>query len=164
MQSHLPIFVLYLRKGCPGNLLSHKDQLREDQVVTWPYSEIGRGTGSLTWQAEPAVSQLSNKCLGAGTQQSPPPPKSSGCAMILSPTERVMNHWQEDLMFGYQFLNGCNPVLIQRCTKLPEKLPVTTEMVECSLERQLTLEQEVEVRPGWLEMVVQARGSAQMSG
>ncbi|XP_045698223.1 polyunsaturated fatty acid 5-lipoxygenase isoform X2 [Phyllostomus hastatus] len=58
-------------------------------------------------------------------------------------SERVMNHWQEDLMFGYQFLNGCNPVLIQRCTKLPEKLPVTTEMVECSLERQLTLEQEV---------------------
>ncbi|XP_045734268.1 polyunsaturated fatty acid 5-lipoxygenase isoform X4 [Mirounga angustirostris] len=59
-------------------------------------------------------------------------------------SERVMNHWQEDLMFGYQFLNGCNPVLIQRCTKLPEKLPVSTEMVECSLERQLTLEQEVE--------------------
>ncbi|XP_057593477.1 polyunsaturated fatty acid 5-lipoxygenase isoform X1 [Hippopotamus amphibius kiboko] len=59
-------------------------------------------------------------------------------------SERVMNHWQEDFMFGYQFLNGCNPVLIQRCTKLPENLPVTTEMVECSLERQLTLEQEVE--------------------
>uniref|UniRef100_A0A4X1V7S3 Polyunsaturated fatty acid 5-lipoxygenase n=1 Tax=Sus scrofa TaxID=9823 RepID=A0A4X1V7S3_PIG len=59
-------------------------------------------------------------------------------------SERVMNHWQEDFMFGYQFLNGCNPVLIQRCTKLPKKLPVTTAMVECSLERQLTLEQEVE--------------------
>ncbi|XP_068405043.1 polyunsaturated fatty acid 5-lipoxygenase isoform X1 [Eschrichtius robustus] len=60
-------------------------------------------------------------------------------------SEQVMNHWQEDLMFGYQFLNGCNPVLIQRCTKLPANLPVTTEMVECSLERQLTLEQEVEL-------------------
>uniref|UniRef100_A0A2I3GIW7 Arachidonate 5-lipoxygenase n=1 Tax=Nomascus leucogenys TaxID=61853 RepID=A0A2I3GIW7_NOMLE len=59
-------------------------------------------------------------------------------------SERVMNHWQEDLMFGYQFLNGCNPVLIQRCTELPKKLPVTTEMVECSLERQLSLEQEVQ--------------------
>ena len=53
-----------------------------------------------------------------------------------------MNHWQEDLMFGYQFLNGCNPVMIQRCLKLPDNLPLTTEMVECSLERQLTLEQE----------------------
>ncbi|XP_004388017.1 polyunsaturated fatty acid 5-lipoxygenase [Trichechus manatus latirostris] len=60
-------------------------------------------------------------------------------------SERVMNHWQEDSMFGYQFLNGCNPVLIQRCRKLPEKLPVTTEMVECSLERQLTLQEEIEL-------------------
>ncbi|EHH64670.1 Arachidonate 5-lipoxygenase [Macaca fascicularis] len=59
-------------------------------------------------------------------------------------SERVMNHWQEDLMFGYQFLNGCNPVLIRRCTELPEKFPVTTEMVECSLERQLSLKQEVQ--------------------
>uniref|UniRef100_I3MQM7 Arachidonate 5-lipoxygenase n=1 Tax=Ictidomys tridecemlineatus TaxID=43179 RepID=I3MQM7_ICTTR len=59
-------------------------------------------------------------------------------------SERVMKHWQEDLMFGYQFLNGCNPVLIRRCSELPEKLPVTTEMVECSLERQLSLEQEVQ--------------------
>ncbi|KAM5237174.1 polyunsaturated fatty acid 5-lipoxygenase isoform 3-T3 [Ctenodactylus gundi] len=59
-------------------------------------------------------------------------------------SERVMNHWQEDLMFGYQFLNGCNPVLIRRCTALPAKLPVTTDMVECSLERQLSLQQEVE--------------------
>ena len=71
-----------------------------------------------------------------------------------------MNHWQEDLMFGYQFLNGCNPVMIQRCLKLPENLPVTTEMVECSLERQLTLEQEVEVGPGQLETVARARGSS----
>uniref|UniRef100_A0A8C6G991 Arachidonate 5-lipoxygenase n=1 Tax=Mus spicilegus TaxID=10103 RepID=A0A8C6G991_MUSSI len=60
-------------------------------------------------------------------------------------SERVKNHWQEDLMFGYQFLNGCNPVLIKRCTALPPKLPVTTEMVECSLERQLSLEQEVQL-------------------
>ena len=71
-----------------------------------------------------------------------------------------MNHWQEDLMFGYQFLNGCNPVMIQRCLKLPDNLPVTTEMVECSLERQLTLEQEVEVGPGQLETVARARGSS----
>uniref|UniRef100_A0A5F8GTA6 Arachidonate 5-lipoxygenase n=1 Tax=Monodelphis domestica TaxID=13616 RepID=A0A5F8GTA6_MONDO len=60
-------------------------------------------------------------------------------------SEYVMQHWQEDFMFGYQFLNGCNPVMIQRCTKIPEKFPVTTEMVECSLERQLTLEEEVQI-------------------
>ncbi|XP_065263905.1 polyunsaturated fatty acid 5-lipoxygenase isoform X2 [Emys orbicularis] len=58
-------------------------------------------------------------------------------------SEYVMQHWQEDFMFGYQFLNGCNPVMIKRCRELPKKLPVTTDMVECSLERNLTLEEEI---------------------
>nr|XP_060630271.1 polyunsaturated fatty acid 5-lipoxygenase isoform X1 [Anolis sagrei ordinatus] len=58
-------------------------------------------------------------------------------------SEYVMQHWQEDFMFGYQFLNGCNPVLIRKCSELPKKFPVTTEMVECSLERNLTLEEEM---------------------
>ncbi|KAF6731490.1 Arachidonate 5-lipoxygenase [Oryzias melastigma] len=59
-------------------------------------------------------------------------------------SEYVMEHWKEDFMFGYQFLNGCNPVLIRKCHKLPDKFPVTNEMVSVSLERELTLEQEME--------------------
>ena len=59
--------------------------------------------------------------------------------------EYVMQHWKEDFMFGYQFLNGCNPVMIKKCTKLPDKLPVTHEMVSVSLERGLTLEEEIKV-------------------
>ncbi|XP_061545260.1 polyunsaturated fatty acid 5-lipoxygenase-like [Phycodurus eques] len=58
-------------------------------------------------------------------------------------SEYVMEHWKEDFVFSHQFLNGCNPVLIQKITKLPDKFPVTNEMVAVSLERELTLEQEV---------------------
>ncbi|XP_034538666.1 arachidonate 5-lipoxygenase-like [Notolabrus celidotus] len=56
----------------------------------------------------------------------------------------VIEHWMEDLLFGYQFLNGCNPVIIRKCTKLPDKFPMTHEMVSPSLEREMTLEQEIE--------------------
>uniref|UniRef100_A0A8B9LCE4 Lipoxygenase domain-containing protein n=1 Tax=Astyanax mexicanus TaxID=7994 RepID=A0A8B9LCE4_ASTMX len=46
----------------------------------------------------------------------------------------VEQHWQEDEFFGYQTLNGLNPMLIERCTKLPSNFPVTEEMVRSSLE------------------------------
>ncbi|XP_078284639.1 polyunsaturated fatty acid 5-lipoxygenase-like isoform X2 [Rhinoraja longicauda] len=58
-------------------------------------------------------------------------------------SEYVMQHWQEDFMFGYQFLNGFNPVIFEKCNKLPDKFPVTNEMVKICLERNLTLEEEI---------------------
>uniref|UniRef100_A0A8C4QEX1 Arachidonate 5-lipoxygenase n=1 Tax=Eptatretus burgeri TaxID=7764 RepID=A0A8C4QEX1_EPTBU len=58
-------------------------------------------------------------------------------------SEYVKEHWQSDLLFGYQFLSGCNPVLLRQCRDLPAKFPVTTEMVKTSLERGLTLEEEL---------------------
>ncbi|XP_075908424.1 polyunsaturated fatty acid 5-lipoxygenase-like [Petromyzon marinus] len=57
--------------------------------------------------------------------------------------EYISHHWDQDWFFGYQFMNGVNPVLIKRCTKLPENFPVTTNMVKSSLVRECSLEDEI---------------------
>ncbi|XP_073693984.1 polyunsaturated fatty acid 5-lipoxygenase-like [Garra rufa] len=56
----------------------------------------------------------------------------------------VIKDWNKDFMFGYQFLNGCNPVMIRKCTQLPKKFPVTHQMVQSSLKRGHTLQQELQ--------------------
>lgn len=57
--------------------------------------------------------------------------------------EYVQDHWQEDQFFAYQFLNGVNPMMIQRCSALPGNFPVTSSMV--FLGGQCTLEDEIKV-------------------
>uniref|UniRef100_A0A3B3V9J4 Arachidonate 12-lipoxygenase, 12R-type-like n=1 Tax=Poecilia latipinna TaxID=48699 RepID=A0A3B3V9J4_9TELE len=47
-------------------------------------------------------------------------------------TGYVKDNWKDDAFFGYQFLNGINPMLIQRCTSLPDNFPVTEHMI-CKL-------------------------------
>ncbi|XP_051743107.1 polyunsaturated fatty acid 5-lipoxygenase-like [Ctenopharyngodon idella] len=58
-------------------------------------------------------------------------------------TDHVMEDWKTDKMFGYQFLNGCNPVMIKKCENIPGNFPVTQEMVNGFLERGLTLQEEL---------------------
>ncbi|XP_061882798.1 hydroperoxide isomerase ALOXE3-like [Entelurus aequoreus] len=44
-------------------------------------------------------------------------------------SDYVQEHWKEDDFFGYQYLNGINPILIRRCKTLPPNFPVTNDMV-----------------------------------
>lgn len=52
------------------------------------------------------------------------------------------DRWKTDTVFGWMFLNGCNPNVLERCEKLPDNFPVTEEMVQPALDRGLTFEQE----------------------
>ncbi|XP_025759234.1 hydroperoxide isomerase ALOXE3 isoform X1 [Oreochromis niloticus] len=51
------------------------------------------------------------------------------CAHRTQVTDFVHKHWKEDSLFGYQFLNGVNPMLIRCCKALPKNFPVTGDMV-----------------------------------
>ncbi|KAI4892601.1 hypothetical protein NFI96_021230 [Prochilodus magdalenae] len=57
--------------------------------------------------------------------------------------EYVQEHWRRDDFFGYQFLNGLNPMIIRRCSELPKKFPVTSEMVQGFLPEGSTLKSEM---------------------
>ncbi len=46
------------------------------------------------------------------------------------------SRWVTDVEFGRQMLNGVNPVVIRKCTKLPSNFPVTNEMVHSFFNRE----------------------------
>ncbi|KAM4796290.1 polyunsaturated fatty acid lipoxygenase ALOX15B [Rhinophrynus dorsalis] len=48
-------------------------------------------------------------------------------------SDLVAQMWKEDSFFGYQFLNGINPVMIQKCFKIPKNFPVDDDMVSSYL-------------------------------
>lgn len=60
--------------------------------------------------------------------------------------------WQDDRFYGSQFLNGCNPDTIKRCTELPSKFPVTQELVGNLLDKGDTLQKGIEV--GFLHILL----------
>nr|DAZ89673.1 TPA_exp: arachidonate 15-lipoxygenase [Rhizomys pruinosus] len=52
---------------------------------------------------------------------------------------RVRDSWKEDAFFGYQFLNGANPMLLRRSTCLPARLvfPPGMEELQAQLSKEL---------------------------
>ena len=61
--------------------------------------------------------------------------------------EHVLQNWMKDSLFGSQFLNGVNPMVIRCCKELPENLPVTDDMVHLRGGRSLKEEMQVCVSP-----------------
>ncbi|XP_061573356.1 hydroperoxide isomerase ALOXE3-like [Cololabis saira] len=51
------------------------------------------------------------------------------CCKRTDISDYVQEHWKEDSFFGYQFLNGVNPMMIRRISCLPSNFPVTGNMV-----------------------------------
>ncbi|KAI4556060.1 hypothetical protein MJT46_014683 [Ovis ammon polii x Ovis aries] len=53
--------------------------------------------------------------------------------------EQVHSSWKDDALFGYQFLNGANPMLLRRSTSLPSRLVLPPEMedLKTQLEKEL---------------------------
>ncbi|KAJ3581459.1 hypothetical protein NHX12_016618 [Muraenolepis orangiensis] len=55
----------------------------------------------------------------------------------------VAAHWQDDDFYGFQFLNGVNPNMIQLCSQLPPNFQVTDAMVKPFLQEGTSLEKEM---------------------
>ncbi|XP_003933097.1 polyunsaturated fatty acid lipoxygenase ALOX15 [Saimiri boliviensis] len=53
--------------------------------------------------------------------------------------ERVRDSWKEDALFGYQFLNGANPMVLRRSSCLPARLvfPPGMEELQAQLQKEL---------------------------
>ncbi|KAG8546222.1 hypothetical protein GDO81_019433 [Engystomops pustulosus] len=47
-------------------------------------------------------------------------------------SDKVTKEWDDDAFFGSQYLNGCNPMVIRRCQRLPDNFPVTSSMLAAS--------------------------------
>jgi len=54
-------------------------------------------------------------------------------------------NWKSDRKFGQQRLRGCNPMMINLCTEIPEKFAVTNEMLSTLLEG-LTIEDAIKAK------------------
>ncbi|XP_041438808.1 hydroperoxide isomerase ALOXE3 [Xenopus laevis] len=59
-------------------------------------------------------------------------------------SDLVSELWNEDTFFGYQYLNGLNPLMIQKCLRIPDNFPVDDVTVSATLGKSTTLQKELQ--------------------
>ncbi|KAM3932813.1 LOW QUALITY PROTEIN: arachidonate 12-lipoxygenase, 12R-type-like [Leptodactylus fuscus] len=59
-------------------------------------------------------------------------------------SDKVSQIWREDSFFGYQYLNGCNPMMIRKRVQIPKNFPVSDSMVAASLGTSTDLHKELQ--------------------
>uniref|UniRef100_F6XZW1 Uncharacterized protein n=1 Tax=Xenopus tropicalis TaxID=8364 RepID=F6XZW1_XENTR len=59
-------------------------------------------------------------------------------------SDLVSELWKEDSFFGYQYLNGLNPLMIQKCLRIPDNFPVDDVTVSATLGESTTLQAELQ--------------------
>ncbi|KAL6096376.1 alox12b [Pungitius sinensis] len=124
------------------------ETLKADNVLLVPADarfSVSKATGMVLTVAEAVVELglqnfLSSQQHWSGFYQI----HQLGLKIRTSACRLVENHWREDWFFGHQFLNGANPTLIRRCTRIPTNMSVTKEMVEASIGGGAILAQEME--------------------
>uniref|UniRef100_A0A8C6SFC7 Lipoxygenase domain-containing protein n=1 Tax=Neogobius melanostomus TaxID=47308 RepID=A0A8C6SFC7_9GOBI len=95
-------------KGLPGEV---RFSFRKLSEFVWTYAE-GNVLNLMLW-CYSGLKRRVNHCVDV--------------------SEYVYEHWEDDAFFGSQYLTGLNPILIRRCTALPQHFPVTDEMVHFDL-------------------------------
>ncbi|XP_060710562.1 polyunsaturated fatty acid 5-lipoxygenase-like [Hemiscyllium ocellatum] len=110
-------------------LIGEREKRHKASVNRWLHNELKRGTLK--------ESMMMDLCSSVIVRMN--------CERNNSSIVFAKHLWKKDWFFGNQFLNGFNPVLIEKCNKIPPNFHVTDDMVRTSL-RNSTLKQEIEVR------------------
>ncbi|XP_077460536.1 arachidonate 12-lipoxygenase, 12R-type-like [Stigmatopora argus] len=153
----------------PGLEARKQEMIRRSDKYNWdqyhdglPYCIKSKGPFNLPWKALfsltklielgfTAVTGYIQRCI-QGLNDNHDNWKNLGAiADVFNPKEKetpvadfVQQHWEEDWLFGYQFLNGTNPNLIQRIKILPANFPVTDDLI-CFPNKKSNLDQELEL-------------------
>ncbi|XP_062283872.1 polyunsaturated fatty acid lipoxygenase ALOX15B-like [Scomber scombrus] len=108
-------------EGMP-HTIEAKDPLSLPAEVRFSFTK----TAEFAYTAATGLAELSLKGLADSTENWTDfdSIKRVFCCKRTDISDYVQKHWKEDAFFGYQFLNGTNPILIQRCTTLPKNFPV----------------------------------------